>query len=219
MPVKNTEVQFLQGYDTLLLVRPLSMAHKISAEVIPFQTSLSFDPQRDTDTNQTKSGIVPTTASLETDLEVEFVNNISKAADWLLDSLLNEGEIECWVVYRKRVNGEGKVFAIYMRGKVTEDSNDNDPDDNSTRDVTFTISGKPQLGWTKLPDDIQAELAYVFRGVGVIEGDEKNDGTDGQGTPGTRKLIPVLVLTQTNSLSSPSKQVLLISNKILPPTK
>ena len=183
MPVKNTEVQFLQGYDTLLLVRPLSMAHEISAEVIPFQTSLSFDPQRDTDTNQTKSGIVPTTASLETDLEVEFVNNISKAADWLLDSLLNEGEIECWVVYRKRVNGEGKVFAIYMRGKVTEDSNDNDPDDNSTRDVTFTISGKPQLGWTKLPDDIQAELAYVFRGVGVIERDEKNDGTDGQGTP------------------------------------
>ena len=94
MPVKNTEVQFLQGYDTLLLVRPLSMAHEISAEVIPFQTSLSFDPQRDTDTNQTKSGIVPTTASLETDLEVEFVNNISKAADWLLDSLLNEGELE-----------------------------------------------------------------------------------------------------------------------------
>ena len=159
------------------------MAHKIPAEVIPYQTSLSFDPQRDTDTTQTKGGIVPTTASLETDLEVEFINNISKSADWLLDSLLNEGEIETWVVYRKRVNSEGKVFTIYMRGKVTEDSNDNDPDDNSTRDVTFTISGKPTLGWATLPDDIQAELAYVFRGVGVIEGDEKNDGTDGQGTP------------------------------------
>ena len=81
MPVKNTGVQFLQGYDTLLLVRPLSMAHKIPAEVIPYQTSLSFDPQRDTDTTQTKGGILPTTAALETDLEVEFVNNISKAAD------------------------------------------------------------------------------------------------------------------------------------------
>ena len=182
MPLKQTDVAFLQGYDTLAFIRKLKDAGTTRGQLIPYQTSLSFDPQRDVDTNQTKSGVVPTTSALETDFETEFINNISKVSDWIYDSLMDEEELEVWVVYRKRVNDDGKRFAWYMRGKVTEDSNDNDPDDNSTRDATFTIDGKPQRGWLSLPDEVEEEIAYVFRGLGVIEGDPKNDGTDGDGT-------------------------------------
>ena len=64
-----------------------------------------------------------------------------------------------------------------MRGIVSDDSNDNDPDDNSTRDVTFTIDGEPQRGWLTLPDEAEEELAYVFRGMGVVS---ESDAT-GQG--------------------------------------
>lgn len=177
----KTDAAFLQGYDTLAFIRKLKDAGTTRGELIPYQTSLSFDPQRDVDTNQTKSGVVPTTSALETDFEVEFINNISKVGDWIYDSLMDEEELEVWVVYRKRVNSDGKRFAWYMRGKVTEDSNDNDPDDNSTRDATFTISGKPQRGWLTLPDEVEEEIAYVFRGLGVIEGTPKDDGTDGDG--------------------------------------
>lgn len=181
MPLNQTDVAFLQGYDTLAFIRKLKDAGTTRGQLIPYQTSLSFDPQRDVDTNQTKSGVVPTTSALETDFETEFVNNISKVSDWIYDSLMDEEELEVWVVYRKRVNDDGKRFAWYMRGKVTEDSNDNDPDDNSTRDATFTIDGKPQRGWLDLPDEVEEEIAYVFRGLGVIEGNPKNDGTDGEG--------------------------------------
>lgn len=173
---------YLQGYDTLLFVRKLSKASQEEAHLLPYQTSLKFDPQRDVDTTQTKSGVVPTNSALETDLEAEFINHISAAADMLYDSLLEGEQLEAWVVYRKRINSEGKRYAFYMRVTVTEDENDNDPDDNSTRDTTFTVSGTPQRGWTKLPDDIEAELAYVFRGLGKVEGAPKNDGTDGDGT-------------------------------------
>lgn len=163
------EIQALQGIDTLLYARLLENANKEDGHLLPFQTSLSFDPQRDSDHTKTKSGDVSTTSSLETDLEVEFVDNISKISDDLYTSLFQNKKVECWIVKRKRINGKGQYFAWYMRGTVTEDSNDNDPDDNSTRDVTFTIDGTPQRGWLTLPESAQAEINYVFRGLGKIE--------------------------------------------------
>ena len=114
---------------------------------------------------------------METDLEVEFVNNISKVSDDLYESLFKNKKIEVWVVYRKRKNSQGQYYAWYMRGIVSDDSNDNDPDDNSTRDVTFTIDGEPQKGWLTLPDEAEEELAYVFRGMGVVsDSDQTGQG-------------------------------------------
>jgi TP901-1 family phage major tail protein len=170
------DIQYLQGIDTLAYVRLLENASKERGQLIPYQTSLDFDPQRDTDTTQTKSGGVPTTSSLETDLEVEFVHNISKVSDDLLTSLLENKKVEIWIVYRKRINSEGKVYAIYMRGTVSEDENENDPDDNATRDVTFTIEGDPQRGWMELPDEAKEELAYTFQGIGVVSDSDKTGG-------------------------------------------
>ena len=176
--MENNDIQYLQGIDTVAYVRLLENAGKERGQLIPYQTSLDFDPQRDTDTTQTKQGGVPTTSSLETDLEIEFVHNISKVSDDLTTSLLKNKKIEVWTIYRKRRNAQGQYFAWYMRGIVSEDENENDPDDNSTRDVTFTIEGEPQRGWLTLPDDAEEELSYVFQGIGQVTDDDKT----GQGT-------------------------------------
>lgn len=122
----KTEIPALQGIDVVLFARKLSEAGKVAGQLIPYQTSLSFDPQRDSDTNPTKSGSVGTSSSIETDLEVEFINNWSKIADQLLDSLFNNEKMEFWIVYRKRRNKAGKYYAIYMRGTVNEDETDGD---------------------------------------------------------------------------------------------
>lgn len=180
----KTEIPALQGIDVVLFARKLSEAGKVAGQLIPYQTSLSFDPQRDSDTNPTKSGSVGTSSSIETDLEVEFINNWSKIADQLLDSLFNNEKMEFWIVYRKRRNKAGKYYAIYMRGTVNEDETDGDPDDTSNRDTSITVDGTPQRGWTDLPDEAQEELDYVFRGVGVVT-DAKDDGTDGGGAAWT----------------------------------
>lgn len=177
----NTEVPALQGVDVLLFARKLSEANKKDGQLIPYQTSLSFDPQRDSDTKATKSGSISTSSSVETDLEVEFTNNWSEIADQLWDSLFDGDKMEFWIIYRKRVNKEGKYFAFYMQGTVKEDSNDNDPDDASSRDTSIAVDGTPQRGWTTLPDAANQQLAYIFRGVGKIDGEARNDGTDGGG--------------------------------------
>lgn len=170
------DIQILQGLDTVAYVRLKKNASSQAGQLIPYQTSLDFDPQRNTDTTQTKMGGVPTTSSLETDLEIEFVNNISKVSDDLMTSLLKNEDVEVWIVYRKRKNAEGKYFAWYMQGIVSEDENENDPDDNSTRDVTFTIKGEPQRGWLTLSDEAEEELAYVFQGVGAVTGSDTTGG-------------------------------------------
>lgn len=175
------DIPALQGIDVVLYARKLSAAKNEPGQLIPYQTSLSFDPQRDSDNTVTKSGSVATTSSLETDLEIEFVNNWSKIADQLWDSLFDQEKMEFWIVYRKRKNKDNKYFAFYMRGTVTEDSNDNDPDDVSSRDTTITVDYGPVRGWTALDAEQEAQLAYIFRGVGAIEGEPKNDGTDGNG--------------------------------------
>lgn len=177
----NTDLEQIQGVNVVVYARKLSEAAKVAGQLIPYQTSLSIDPQRDSDKKKTKSGTVTTTSSLETDFKFEFVNNWSKIADQLLDSIFDNEEMEFWAVNRQRKNADGQYYALYLRGKVTEDSNDNDPDDVSSRETTITVDYGPVRGWVTLSEEQEAELAYIFRGVGAIEGTPKNDGTDGAG--------------------------------------
>lgn len=177
----NANLEQIQGVNVIVYARKLAEAAKVAGQLIPYQTSLNIDPQRDSDKKKTKSGTVTTTSSLETDFKFEFVNNWSKIADQLLDSIFDNEEMEFWAVNRQRKNSEGQYYALYLRGKVTEDSNDNDSDDVSSRETTITVDYGPVRGWVTLSEDQEAELAYIFRGVGAIEGTPKNDGTDGAG--------------------------------------
>lgn len=177
----NANLEKIQGVNVVVYARKLAEVAKVAGQLIPYQTSLSIDPQRDSDKKKTKSGTVTTTSSLETDFKFEFVNNWSKIADQLLDSIFDNEEMEFWAVNRQRKNADGQYYALYLRGKVTEDSNDNDPDDVSSRETTITVDYGPVRGWVTLSEDQEAELAYIFRGVGAIEGTPKNDGTDGAG--------------------------------------
>lgn len=169
----------LKGINAVAFARKLSDAPNKEADLIPWQTSLSFDPSRDSDSTATKDGAVNTQSSVETDLETEFINNTSAIADAFYDSLFDGDKIEFWIVHKDRKNDAGEYFAWYMRTSVSEDSNDNDADDNSTRDVTFSVDGTPKRGWTKLSDQQSSDIDYVFRGL-----DKVTSGTGGSETTG-----------------------------------
>lgn len=174
------ELEAIQGISLLLFARKLSEASKASGMLIPYQTSLSFEPQRDSDSTYTKSGSVTTSSTVSTDLSVEFVNNFSKIADQLQESLLENEKMEFWIINRQRRDHNGYYWAMYMRGTVSKDKWDGDPDDVANREVTVAVDGVSKPGWTPLPDEAQEQIDYVFRGLGVVES-AKNDGTDGGG--------------------------------------
>lgn len=142
------ELKVLEGMDVVALARKHSDQATVSGQIIPWQTSLSFDPSVDSDSTVTKDGNVATRSSASTDLEVEFLNNTAAIADVMYDSLFDGELLDFWILYRKRKNAEGKYLAWYMQVTVQEDSSDNDPDDHSTRDVTFSVNGTPKRGWT-----------------------------------------------------------------------
>lgn len=111
---------------------------------------------------------------------VTFKGIIANIADQLYDSVLDGDILDVWIVNYQRKKG-AKYFAWSMRGKVSEDSGSNDADDNSERELTFKITAGPKRGWTDITAETEAAMAYVFRGIGKIEGEAKNDGTDGGG--------------------------------------
>ena len=116
-------------------------------------------------------------------MKFEFVNNWSEIADKLQMSLFNGDKMEFWIVNYQRRNDKGQCFAYYMRGTVSEDDIDGDPDDVSSRKTTINVEGEPVIGWTSLSQDDEEMIAYVFRGVDAIGETPKDDGTDGNGTP------------------------------------
>lgn len=179
----DTNVQYLQGVDTVAFARVKSKEGTEEAKLIPWQTALSFDPSRSTDSNPTKSGSVSTSSSLETELSVELINNTSSIVDNLWDSLIDGTTVEVWIVHLKRLNATGQHYAWYMQAGVSENSNDNDSDDNSTLEVTFSVNGTPKRGWLTLPASAQQEIDYIFRGLGAItESDKTGAGVEWKST-------------------------------------
>ncbi|MDI6553094.1 phage major tail protein, TP901-1 family [Leuconostoc falkenbergense] len=170
----------LKGVNAVAFARKLSDASTKEAELIPWQTTLSFDPSRDSNSTVTKDGNVNTQSSVSTDLEIEFINNTSAIADAFYDSLFDGDKIEFWIVHKDRKNAEGKYFSWYAQTSVSEDSNDNDADADSNRDVTFSVDGTPKRGWTTLTDQQSSDIDYVFRGLDIVTGTgstETNGGT------------------------------------------
>lgn len=168
----------IRGIDNVGYLRLLKNAHKEAAKLIRYQTSMDFELSRDSDTTATKDGSVAIPGAMETEVTIEFLDGINEVSDDAYTAILNGETVELWKVNRARKNDEGKYFGWYMQGEITGDSNSNDADDASTRELTVTVSGTPKRGWLTLSKDQQEELEVGFRGLKAItEEDPTGDGT------------------------------------------
>jgi len=202
MAVSTEKLKALQGKNAVLMARPLEKDHEMEAQLIPYQTGVSFDPSTKSDNTATKDGPVNSKSSVETDAGVKFINNNSWIADKLRHSLFDGKTIELWIINqdRLRLNADGstnEAYMYYMRGNVSEDSNDNDADDLSTREISFSIDSTPVDGWGKLSETQRRDFDYVFRGVNKITDEDPNGGgvgydesKDGANVPESSTEVP-----------------------------
>ena len=174
-----TEV--IQGNNLKVFYRLKKWAKERPAELVPYQTSAKLTFKRDSDSTKTKDGNVATSASLEPELEVEFINNSSVAADEFYQSVLNNEEGEAWLVDIDRLNKDGKNYAWYMQVTVSEDETEAKTGDASERSITFAVNGQPKRGWLALTQDQHDQVDYIFRGTDKVvtaeDGTETNGGT------------------------------------------
>lgn len=175
------EVEVVQGDSIKMYYRRLSWAKEKAAELVPYQTSAKLTFKRDSDSTKTKDGNVATSASLEPELELEFINNSSVPADEFYRSILKNEKIEVWLVDIDRTNATGDNFAWYAQATVSEDETEAKTGDASERSITFSVNGTPKQGWLKLSSEQQAQIDYIFRGLSAIingdDGTEENGGT------------------------------------------
>lgn len=174
-------VQTIQGNDFKLYTRLLSKDKVEKGILVPYQTSAKMTFKRDSDSEKSKDGNITTDASLETEVEVEFINNSSKPADEFLTSIVNNLDREFWLVNINRKNSDGKYYAWYLRGKISEDEIEAKTGDLSERSVSVAVQGTPQLGWLELDREQEDQLNYLYRGLDVVttgdDGKETNGGT------------------------------------------
>lgn len=175
----TTEV--VQGNSLKMFYRRLSWAKTHEAELVPYQTSVKLSFKRDSDSEKTKDGNIPTSAGLETELELEFFNNSSVPADEFYRSILNNEKVEGWIVDIDRTNKDGMNFAWYLQATISEDETEAKTGDVSERTITFSVNGTAKQGWLTLTKDQQEQVDYVFRGLTAVttgeDGTEKNGGT------------------------------------------
>ena len=169
------DLKILQGFDGIVMVRDLAKAKTEDAKMVPYLTSTDFELSRDSDSTATKSGNVAKVGGLETSFSFETLDSTSETLDLLHKSLVNKTTLEFWFVKLGLLGTDGqKVFAHYMRGRISKDSESGDPDDNGTREFEVAVDGEPKDGYTKIPEGLREQINYIFQGL------LKNDGTNGE---------------------------------------
>lgn len=171
-------VEKISGSDVIVAVRKLSEAATKNAYIIPFQTDGDFDSSRDSDSTATKSGAVSTVGEVSTDFSVSVIDSTDPVLDLLEDSLYNKTKLEFWrIKLNKKDASSSKVFAHYLQGTVSEDSQSASAGSDSTREFKVAVDGTPKRGYTTLPEAVQNEIDYVFKGISKTTGDPTGGGT------------------------------------------
>lgn len=168
----------LQGINTAGYLRLLKNQSTQEGQLIPFRTSLTFDPKRDSKSTETSDGSLPKNGSLTASIKFDMLKSISAVSDDIEESLYDNEKAELWIVNLDRVNSTGAYYGYYVRGYVSELSNTASPDDYAKVSVTFSVEGTPQRGWVQLPEDAKAQINYVFRGIDKVT----DDSGTGNGT-------------------------------------
>ena len=180
--MSDQQVQILQGKSEVILFRKKKNAGKESAKLVPYLTSGTINRSRSTNNTETKSGTVHAIGSLSGTASFNFVDAISSVGDDIREAIDNGEKCELWSLRLDRVK-DGKYWTEYAQGYVTQDNSTNATNATATRAVTFTPEGSWKLGWSDMPSDVQQEIDYVFKGVGVSDaGEAWTDSDKGAGS-------------------------------------
>lgn len=162
-----------QANHNLDFVRLLEESATKEASLVVNATGSTYDPSRKTSSTDTKTGTISSIGSISVKDDLDAVDCGSAANDILEESLYANKTIERWHVNLDRKNSEGKYYAIYEQGHVTEINQSGNAGNTITKKYTFTIDGTPQRGWLSFTNSQANEINYVFKDLKV---DGSGDG-------------------------------------------
>lgn len=160
-------LETVQGSDIVYMYRLLEKASSQAAKGLAFTTENEESMSADSDTTETKDGLVAKAGSVS--IEVTASSILSKGdtlIDDLTSALKNRKKVELWKINMKEPQAEGdgnKYKATYYHAYLTEKTETSASDDLAQLELTFQVEGKGADGYATVTAEQKALIEYAFQ--------------------------------------------------------
>ncbi|HFH9833967.1 TPA: phage major tail protein, TP901-1 family [Streptococcus suis] len=164
-------LQAKKGIDSILLFRVLKEQANKSAAKLAFQTEHSSEKSRDTNSSQTKDGVLKTVGGLEITLSATSIMAENDPLVAELEQAMNNGElVEIWEIEKGAAKVAEKYPATYYQGYITSFNKTKNAEDLVELEMEFGINGAGATGNATLTEEQAQVVQYVFEDTTVKSG-------------------------------------------------
>ncbi|MGT2829042.1 phage major tail protein, TP901-1 family [Streptococcus hillyeri] len=152
-----------KGIDSILLFRVLKTAASKAAAKLAFQTEHSTEKSRDTNTQQTKDGLLQSLGGLEVTLSATSIMAESDPLVEELEKAMDNGDlVEIWEIEKGAKQKNGKFSATYYQGYLTSFNKTKNSEDLVELEMEFGINGVGAKGEATLTEGQAEVVQYKF---------------------------------------------------------
>lgn len=160
-----------KGIDSILLFRILKEQKKKAAAKLAFQTEHSSEKSRDTNSSQTKDGVLKTVGGLEVTFSATSIMAENDPLVAELEQAMDNGElVEIWEIEKGAAKVAEKYPATYYQGYITSFNKTKNAEDLVELEMEFGINGAGAAGNATLTDEQAQVVQYVFEDTTVKSG-------------------------------------------------
>jgi len=155
----------VRGANRIMLMRPFSMRHEITAGRMAFQTSHEKSSTRDAESTITKDGNIHSLSEVVVEYSLTtLMARGDEVREKLYDAFLNGELIELWDIDKTEpTNLNGNQFpATYLQGYITEWSESAGAEDSVEISLAVAINGSGVRGQATLTEDQSTVVQYEF---------------------------------------------------------
>lgn len=165
-----------KGIDSILLFRVLKDAQTAEGTKLAFQTEHSTEKSRDTNTVQTKDGVLQSVGGIEVSLSATTIMSEGDELITKLENAMDKGElVEIWEIEKNAKQVAGKYEATYYQAYITSFNKTKNSEDLVELELEFAVNGVGAKGYATL-NSTQAEVVqYQFADTTKAESSTSSD--------------------------------------------
>ncbi|MCL1924214.1 MAG: phage major tail protein, TP901-1 family [Defluviitaleaceae bacterium] len=155
----------VRGVNRILLMRPFSLRHQVTAGRMAFQTNHEKSITRDAESTITKDGNIHSLSEVvvEYSLTTLMAHNDEVRAK-MYEGFLNGELIELWDIDKTEevTPGSNQFLATYFQGYITEWSETAGAEDSVEISLSIAVNGSGVRGNATLTEDQATVVQYEF---------------------------------------------------------
>ena len=137
-----------KGIDSILLFRVLKDAQTAEGAKLAFQTEHSTEKSRDTNTVQTKDGVLQSVGGIEVSLSATTIMSEGDELIKKLENAMDKGElVEIWEIEKNAKQVGGKYEATYYQAYITSFNKTKNSEDLVELELEFAVNGVGAKGY------------------------------------------------------------------------